>query len=230
MEKRYVSILGDSISTFERCNPDGFRVYYDEEKQRLNGLTNVSETWWYKVIQALDVSLCVNNSFSGSRVSGDCFPAANSPERLKYCRSGDVIPQLLLIYIGGNDFGYNVPLRSKRLFQRDTSYFGDAYDLMLSRIQKMFPQTTIVCSTGIRTYLQDDPSWQYPEFLYGKPREAYNDQIRWACHKHKVRLVDLSRTYIRYETLDGSHPTKTGHSQIASAWISELRKHGWLSR
>ena len=104
MENRYVSIIGDSISTFKCCNPDGFRVYYDAEKQLLNGLSDVSDTWWYKVIQALGASLCVNNSFSGSRVSGESFPAANSLERLKYCCSEHVVPQMLLIYIGGNDF------------------------------------------------------------------------------------------------------------------------------
>ena len=33
-----VSIVGDSISTYEGYNPYGFAVYYDRGMQELNGL------------------------------------------------------------------------------------------------------------------------------------------------------------------------------------------------
>jgi len=32
----------------------------------------------------------------------------------------------------------------------------------------------------------------------------------------------------RYETLDGSHPTAKGHSEIAHAWINALNNLGIL--
>ena len=32
-----VSILGDSISTFEGCNPHGYAVFYDKEMQKIRG-------------------------------------------------------------------------------------------------------------------------------------------------------------------------------------------------
>ena len=226
--RRYVSILGDSVSTFSGYNPPGFSVYYSEEIQKKNGIAGVSGTWWYKVLEAMNAQLAVNNSYSGSRVSGDVFPAANTEERLRLLRTETVVPQLVLIYIGGNDFGYNVPLESGRRLHRDASFFGDAYDMMLRRIHKLYPQTEIICATGMRTYIHNKQEWQFPEFLHGVPKEAYNDQIRKCCRRHKVHLADLSRTYIRYETLDGSHPTAMGHYQIATAWISELARNGWL--
>ena len=65
-----VSILGDSISTYEGVsNNTAYNatigenlVYYTE------GLHGVSlhDTWWQQVIDTLDMELCVNNSWSGS--------------------------------------------------------------------------------------------------------------------------------------------------------------------
>ena len=50
---KLVSILGDSISTFEGYNPLGYSVFYDQEMQNKNGLKTVYDTWWAKVNQAL---------------------------------------------------------------------------------------------------------------------------------------------------------------------------------
>ena len=40
-----VSILGDSISTFEGFNPDGYAVFYTPASQEANGLNGVFDTW-----------------------------------------------------------------------------------------------------------------------------------------------------------------------------------------
>ena len=74
---KYVSILGDSISTFEGCNTKGYSIYYDEYHKEINGIKGVEDMWWHKVITHLGAQLCTNNSYSGSLVTGDKFPAAN---------------------------------------------------------------------------------------------------------------------------------------------------------
>ena len=79
-----VSFLGDSISTYSGFNPKGYAVFYDEEMQRCNGLNSVYDTWWAKVNLALHAYLCVNNSYSGSRVSGVEFPAGCCSERIMH--------------------------------------------------------------------------------------------------------------------------------------------------
>lgn len=73
----YVSIIGDSISTYTGYNPAGYAVFYTEENIRNNNLQSVYDTWWAKVNQFLQAFLCVNASYSGSKVSGNIFPAAN---------------------------------------------------------------------------------------------------------------------------------------------------------
>ena len=40
----YISILGDSISTYEGYNPIGYQVFYQYEKLIKNNLTNVADT------------------------------------------------------------------------------------------------------------------------------------------------------------------------------------------
>ena len=44
-----ISILGDSISTYQGTNPEGYAVYYNEEMQRRNRLASFSDTWWGRV-------------------------------------------------------------------------------------------------------------------------------------------------------------------------------------
>ena len=39
----------------------------------------------------------------------------------------------------------------------------------------------------------------------------------------KCYLADLSSLNMRYETLDGTHPTKSGHLTIAKGWITCLK-------
>ena len=40
-----ISIMGDSISTFESFNPEGYSVFYDSQMQYLNGLSSSEDTW-----------------------------------------------------------------------------------------------------------------------------------------------------------------------------------------
>ena len=82
-----VSIMGDSISTYMGFNPKGYAVYYDENYQTQTHLTDVSLTWWHRVITNLGGTLCVNNSYSGSMVSGGKFPSGSSAERIEGPRS-----------------------------------------------------------------------------------------------------------------------------------------------
>ena len=105
---RLVSILGDSISTYSGYNPDGYAVFYNQEMQKKNGLRSVYDTWWAKANQAMSALLCVNNSYSSSKVTGLDFPASNSIKRLKNLQTEKYSPDIILVYMGFNDFGYGV--------------------------------------------------------------------------------------------------------------------------
>lgn len=220
---QWVSIVGDSISTYEGYNPKEYAVFYNQEKQRQNGLTSVCDTWWVKVNQAIGAQLCVNDSYSGSKVTGESFPSASSEKRLHNLHNSEQYPDLILFYIGFNDFGSGVPVERKMLHpDRDLQFFDQAYEYMISCVDKRYPKAKLVCGTLMRSKIEGDARWNFPEAYAGVKLEQYNHVIRKICKKKKCYLADLSSYNMRYETLDGSHPTKNGHSTIANAWITSL--------
>jgi len=223
---KLVSILGDSVSTFEGYNPPDYAVFYDKVFQRRNGLQTVYDTWWAKVNQALNAFLCINNSYSGSRISGQSFPSAVSEERLNnLCNSG-YSPDFILIYMGFNDFGYGVKISkpgTDGIRDADLSFFSDAYEYLLCTLRRKYPDSRIVCGTLMRTFMKNQPDWDFPEYYAGIEFEKYNNVIRSAAAKSDgSSLADLSAQGKRYETLDGTHPTIAGHQTLAEAWISSL--------
>ena len=222
---RLVSIYGDSISTFEGYNPDGYEVYYDERMQELNQLNSVYDTWWAKVNQALHAFLCVNNSYSGSTVSGKTFPAGECEDRIINLRTAEYTPDYILIYLGFNDFGRGIRIRPSAETHdasQEAPCFEDAYDSMIRSIKSYYPDATVVCGTLMRTKARGKPDWIFPEKFAGVAFDEYNNVIRMAARKHECYLADLASSGESYETLDGSHPTAQGHLTIARAWIKCL--------
>ena len=79
-----ISILGDSICTFEGYNAPGYYIYYNKEIQKENGISSVSDMWWYKTIAYLNGELCVNNSCAGSMVYKDAVFDTNRKSLLRH--------------------------------------------------------------------------------------------------------------------------------------------------
>lgn len=223
----FVSILGDSISTFSGYNPKGYAIYYDKEVQKINGLRSVYDTWWAKVNQLLNAYLCVNNSYSGSKVSGQAFPAGNCRERIMCLHDSECTPDLILIYLGLNDFGYGVPIHCAPLSNDSKTnllYFEDAYHQMLTGLRYFYPKTKIICATLMKTIIKQDNNWSFPNRLGGICIDDYNNAIRRSATNCHINLADLAKYDRRYETLDGFHPTAKGHQTIADEWIACLTK------
>ena len=232
-----VSILGDSISTYNGYNPKGYVVYYDEYMQMRNGLQSVYDTWWAIVNQKLNAFLCVNNSYSGSKVSGVEFPAGCCQERIVNLRTSEHLPDLILIYMGFNDFGYGVPISCSPLSndgRANLRCFEDAYHQMLTGLRFFYPNAKIICATLMKTTLKQNYDWIFPNKLGGISIDDYNNAIRRAADNCHIGLADLAKRHInisslnkpdkRYETIDGTHPTAKGHLTIAEEWISCLSK------
>lgn len=229
--KTFFSILGDSISTCIAYNPPGYAVYYDAEMLRSNRLTSARDTWWGRVILTLQAGLCVNDSYSGSKVAGYAFPAAGSDERLLRLRSAERIPDVILIYAGFNDFASGIPIHGKAEAHgdMDLNAFSDAYDTMLQKLHSLYPDTKVVCGTLMRTQIQGNPFWDFPESGMGYGLEEYNCAIRAAVEKNNCLLADLSALGVRYETMDGSHPNAKGHQTLSDAWLTCLKKLGFTA-
>jgi len=232
-----ISIFGDSISTYSdeihQWNPPRYTVYYRENVRIEHGLLSVEDTWWNQVIQAMRGTLCVNDSFSGSRVTGR-FPAVTSKERLAALKTKNSEPDVILIFIGYNDAGFGVQLRretdSPNPLNRkwDPFVFEDAYRHMLRAIRGEYPGATIIYSTLMRARKTDDTLWEEGKTFAGTCIEDYSEIIREMSEEH-CYLADLERTGIRFAIHDKTHhPTKEGHVDIARAWVQCLGGLGLL--
>ena len=104
-----VSILGDSISTYQGYSNDaantnstigGNAVWYGSV-----GNLKVEETWWMQTLNDLNMELCVNNSASGSQVWEDTNKAGYNTrvENLHDNTGTTVNPDIILVYMGIND-------------------------------------------------------------------------------------------------------------------------------
>ena len=64
--KNNAIILGDSYSTFAGHVPEGYAVWYPTPYEDDTATRDVSQTWWYQVMEEAGLNLLLNNSWSGS--------------------------------------------------------------------------------------------------------------------------------------------------------------------
>lgn len=59
---KFFSILGDSISTFERTIPDGYCAFYQSEVLEKSGVREAADTWWSHAVRLLGGRVLVDNA------------------------------------------------------------------------------------------------------------------------------------------------------------------------
>lgn len=241
-----VSILGDSISTFEGCNPDGFDVFYEGERRRMTGVERVCDTWWRLVVDAIGGDILVNGSFSGSMVEGAGFPAASSVRRVAALSRDGMDPDIVIAFIGINDYGWGGPAnqaagrgravpdaapaceeRTARFAAEDAAAaFGTAYGVMLGRVRAAYPDAQVWCCTLCPGRLADARETTFIRRLRGVDVRAYDDAIRLQASDHGCRVIDLASFGLDYEAVDGTHPTARGMRQLASMAVRSMARQG----
>ncbi len=219
------SILGDSISTLYGYNPMGYNIFYNGENCTKSRVIHMRDTWWDKVISFFGGELLVNNSWSGSRVTklpgeAQLFPSGCSDERTSALHINEIKPNVIFIYLGTNDWSSGVqPYNNKpiRIFQEpDKEIFEFAYDSMLKKIIKNYPQSEIWCFTLCEACIKRNPEFKFLPDYAGVDIKNYNNIIRQVANLNKCRLVDLYKFRTPYDSIDGFHPTYDGMKTIAT--------------
>lgn len=232
-----ISILGDSISTYDGWIPEGFNVFYP-----LSGeLTDVSQTWWKSLIDETGMELCANNSSSGSTCSGDSLCIDNS----KYgCSDGRLsfmsgsqgrLPDIIIVYMGTNDLLTGVPIGNndgtKLVEEGEIDNFSDAYCMILDKLSSYYPTAQIFCCT--LTPIGDWGTEQQPFVMFENHLELtaadYSEQIRVIAGNKGMPVVDLYNCGIEIDNLqemttDGTHLTQVGMECVKNAALGALMK------
>lgn len=187
-----ISIIGDSIDTYDGYVPAGYRIFYPNVL--IPDVDDVSKTWWYKLIDISGAVLEVNASWSGSRVTDtapDGYPDF-------YDRVGIIgSPDVIFVTLGTNDSSGSVTLGSydyeTEYTQLSESTFRTAYIKGVKALQDLYPSAEIVCITEIMG-------------------SGYKTSIQSIAETLDCEFIDASN----YIPASGSHPGAKGMLQIAS--------------
>lgn len=239
--QKKISILGDSISTLEGYNPEGYNVFFTGDKCDKAKVHDMKDTWWGQVINNLGAELLVNNSWSGSRVtrlpnSEKLFPSGCSDERTYGLHINDTLPDVIIVYLGTNDWAYGVSTQPERMggFDEKTKTYFDgykapdeyvfsyAYELMLKKLKNNYPDAEICCCTLNSTFMSERPQFIFPFSPGGVHIDVYNNIITNAVSRCGCKLIDLAGYSKAYDSIDGSHPNSEGMKTLATMVLREL--------
>lgn len=227
--KKQFSVLGDSVSTLAGFNPKGYNVFYDGESSERANVKEMQDTWWGKVIDFFGGELLVNNSWSGSRVTRlpdneVLFPSGCSNERTGSLHINNVKPDVIIVYLGTNDWAFGAKIDGTRLLadELNMQYFSAAYETMLSKIKANYPNAEIWCCTLNTTFMSSNPSFEFPYAPAKMHIEMYNQIIMETAYMHKCKVIDLYNYHTPYDSIDGTHPNSDGMNTLATLMIKEM--------
>jgi len=197
-QKRSVSVLGDSYSTYEHYTTPATNEqwYFEPWRDKRTDVSDVTQTWWYQLCRNRDFKLDTNNSYSGSTI---CFTGYNGDDytqRSFITRAGSLgCPDIILVFGGTNDSWANSPL-------------GELKFEGITR-EELFNYRQAVCYLG--KYL----TTRYPNtdiyfILNDQLKPEIGDAMRQVCAKYRLHLIelhDISKT--------SGHPDIAGMRQIA---------------
>lgn len=211
--KKVVSVLGDSIATFQYYSLwQNYCEYYTEEHM------SVHDTWWLHYIDSHGMQLGVNDSLGSSRVAWDektyPVPSYLGPDR---AMASDYriqnlgingTPDVILFFGGTNDLG----VTELGEFRPDNTTlsiktFADAYQTAILKMKHYYPNVEIIAVTpyywpGIETELVD----------------SYCDMILSICEYYGIQCTDLRKAGLRFpQDMFGpgyDHPNEYGMKKI----------------
>lgn len=229
-KNKTLSILGDSISTYVGYIPSGNANFYTGSNC---GVSSVNDTWWMKIINALGMTLNLNNSWSGSRVTTTNGSDSSGVNRASNLGTN---PDVIIVYMGINDFNNEVGLGTydgNGTFPTVTTTFREAYAIMLDKIMTAYPTSEIWCAT--LPPCERNGSTGAPE-INGNDvlLDDFNKAIRNLSQVFGAKILEHAQCGLTYEnmstymgdwasgTSQGLHPNASGHSLIANNDIRQL--------
>lgn len=234
---RTLSIIGDSISTYGGYIPEGNTPYYQD-----GGGANVNVTWWKRAMNRCGLSLCVNNSSSGSRVSNTATDGRPyGIEMAKHLDNNGTAPDIVIIYQGINDYNSRVGLgayNGKGAIPATQDTFRESYAQMLHNVLTTYPKAKVYACT-LPTIERTTGDIASPDMNgSGVYLMDYNVAIRELARAFCVEVIDLESCGIHHynganymydydeETGAFVHPNSEGHRMISHKVIKALVDSG----
>ncbi len=231
---KYVSILGDSISSYSgysnsqsyntNVSLDGPSCEYNGSK---HGVLSVSETYWMSFINKMEMNFCVNNSIvADTVVKGYDRVSHLADNTVKNNPGAEVInPDFIIIFFGINDVrrseaGTLEGIRADLITDNGDgtfSYkapenFAEGYKIILDKASKLYGEDVKIACVTFPVHSFGTGEGSDPAHL-----EKYNSIIRALAEEYGAAVADLYevKDYNTVYTDDDLHPTKEGMALIA---------------
>ena len=225
-----LSILGDSISTFDGYIPTDYNIFYPGS----GDIGTVEKTWWWQVMNATGMELNANASSSNTTITGDSLDTTGSAPGCSTKRMIDLTPgddgpapDILIVFMGTNDFLRSVELGTftepSPQDEGVVNNFCDAYELMIQKLNALYPNAEIYFCTLLETNAGDVD--EYPQSYPATNKNGntigdFNAEIATIASAYSYPVIDVHNCGITYETLDqytsdGVHPNTEGAKLIA---------------
>lgn len=234
LEGTTLSILGDSISTYENWIPYGYNNFYPAS----GDVKDINDTWWIRMFDDTGMKLCANASSSGSTCAGDSTDAENPQVGCGDFRITDlsdkngVYPDIIVVFMGTNDLLVSIPLGDNdgtvTVEEGMIDNFADAYSLMLDKLETYYPCSEIYCCTLLQVgdYGTETPYVAFTNGL-GLTAKDYSGKIEMIAANKGYPVIDLYHCGIEIDNLqnmtsDGVHPNAEGMKYIAEAVTSTI--------
>lgn len=197
-DKKRVSIIGDSYSTFEGCVTPSYNEvwYFKNTKFDKTDLTDPAQTWWRLLLEDENYTLEKNNSYSGSTICTTGYNGADYSDRSFISRLHNLgNPELILIFGATNDSWANSPVgdfKWENWNEEDLKSFRPALAYFLTGITALYPESKFL-------YIINDGL-----------KDEITSSIVEACER-------VNMPYIQLQGIDktAGHPNIRGMRQIA---------------
>ena len=144
-----VSVLGDSYSTFQVYIPEGNEAwYYTPVDTSRTDVDNVTQTWWWQVINQAGCLIEKNDSYSGATVSYHGYDNQDYSARsfiTRLPRLGS--PDMIFIFGGTNDDWAGAELgeyQYDHFTQADFYTYRPALAYLLQQAKERYPNVKIL--------------------------------------------------------------------------------------
>lgn len=205
-QKKAVSILGDSYSTFEGyVTPETNEMWYYAQGERgRTDVMDVRQTWWHQLVSRQGWKFCVNNSYSGSTISYHGYSANDYSKRSFLTRMDNLgNPDIIFIFGATNDSWAGAPIGEYQYENLSKANFWTFRPAMARMLEWM---TNRYMGADIYFLLNDGL------------RDDINESVKTICQHYGVKCVELHDI----DKLSG-HPSVKGMKQIADQIIEALK-------
>ena len=232
LQGKTVSILGDSISTFEGISNgtaaqtsnstigEGSAHYGEKtDGTPLRGDVLLKDTWWYQTAEELGLRILVNNSWNGTCIYEARFGSEGA--YVDRCvqlhddtgENAGEEPELIFIMMGTNDFTN---------FPETLDQASEVYESMLRKMKARYPMAEIYCLSLL-------PRREENSLGTGQPTE-FNQKLQDVVKDEGCVWVDLTTSDItpenevfdRYFHESNLHPNAAGMDVITRCLVDAI--------